>query len=86
MGSTAKKKFSKKTTAPANTFVWVYKKETYISTPESRCMFCLKIAVVRLTGAILDEQTDGTTHVCHPSVGGCNHGFTENDLEKAAGT
>lgn len=39
------------------------------------CPFCTTYAVVKLTPAQLAQQPDGTTHVCHPTLGGCNHGF-----------
>lgn len=40
------------------------------------CTLCKVRAVVALTAKQLFEQPDDTTHVCHPSLGGCNHGFT----------
>ena len=40
------------------------------------CEFCGAIAIVALPEAILAQQSDGTTHVCHPNAGGCNHGFS----------
>jgi hypothetical protein len=55
--------------------MWAYKGSSYISPIVATCPKCGKRAVIRLRGAALAEQTDGTTHVCHPSVGGCNHGF-----------
>lgn len=39
------------------------------------CPVCLHCAVTALPEPIRKEQTDGTTHVCHPSIGGCNQGF-----------
>lgn len=39
------------------------------------CPLCGAIAVVPLTPAQLAAQPDNTTHVCHPHLGGCNHGF-----------
>ena len=55
---------------------WAYKGDRYASpvlaTP---CAVCGKSAIVKLEGIVLAEQTDGTTHVCHPLAGGCNHGF-----------
>ncbi len=33
--------------------------------------------VVELPPPVRDEQVDGTTHVCLPSIGGCNQGFTK---------
>lgn len=39
------------------------------------CPRCLRGVIVRLPPPLRSEQLDGTTHVCHPSFGGCNHGF-----------
>lgn len=39
------------------------------------CPVCLARAVVPLTKKQRAEQPDNTTHVCHPSIGGCNQGF-----------
>lgn len=43
--------------------------------PISRCMFCGAFAICKLPPILLRMQPDGTTHVCHPAHGGCNHGF-----------
>lgn len=40
-----------------------------------RCQLCGAEAIVPLPPSVLSQQTDGTTHVCHPGMGGCNHGF-----------
>lgn len=40
-----------------------------------RCQLCGAQAVVALTPEQIREQPDDTTHVCHPGLGGCNHGF-----------
>lgn len=40
-----------------------------------RCPGCGVTAVVPLTPAQLAKQPDFTTHVCHPSLDGCNRGF-----------
>lgn len=40
------------------------------------CTLCRKVAVLPLNGATRNKQPDATTHVCHPVLGGCNHGFT----------
>lgn len=42
-----------------------------------KCPLCGAKAVVALPAAILAEQPDATTHVCHPLLGGCNHGFEQ---------
>jgi hypothetical protein len=44
--------------------------------PET-CQLCGAAAVVPLPPSLLTQQTDGTTHVCHPGMGGCNHGFAQ---------
>ncbi len=62
-------------------FTWIYKGKTYRSRVESRCAMCGADAVVKLPARIARDQHDGTTHVCHPSVGGCNHGFTRDVLD-----
>lgn len=45
--------------------------------PLSRCPKCGVLAIVALTPEQRLGQPDDTTHVCHPSLGGCNHGFTD---------
>jgi hypothetical protein len=59
-------------------------KEFAILSPEDfrKCGMCGVNAVVPLTPGQLASQPDSTTHVCHPALGGCNHGFelTENVL------
>lgn len=40
------------------------------------CAKCGKRAVVALSPALLARQPDDTTHVCHPALDGCNHGFS----------
>lgn len=40
------------------------------------CPFCGIPAVVALPPPELAKQPDDTTHVCHPSIGGCNTGFS----------
>ncbi len=42
---------------------------------DDRCMFCGMKAIVELPPHLKKIQPDGTTHVCHPGFGGCNHGF-----------
>lgn len=50
----------------------------------ARCPKCDALAVVPLTRAQWKKQPDDTTHVCHPSLQGCNHGFTMNGFAAAA--
>jgi hypothetical protein len=40
------------------------------------CPLCRAQAVLPLDSETRKGQPDGTTHVCHPVLGGCNHGFT----------
>ncbi len=42
------------------------------------CPMCGAHAIVPLTPRLLAIQPDGTTHVCHPGFGGCNHGFARD--------
>lgn len=61
-------------------FVWSYKGHVYRShVLRIPCPKCGKRAVIALPPPVLAEQQDGTTHVCHPPLGGCNWGFA---LEK----
>jgi hypothetical protein len=41
-----------------------------------RCDLCGADAVLPLNARTRMAQPDATTHVCHPVLGGCNHGFT----------
>jgi len=61
-------------------FKWIYQGRPYTSRVEAICPFCHRNAVVRLPARIAAQQTDGTTHVCHPIAGGCNHGFARDVL------
>jgi hypothetical protein len=55
---------------------WAYKGRAYRSLVcDEPCPECGAHALIALAGPILAEQYDGTTHVCHPSAGGCNQGF-----------
>lgn len=40
-----------------------------------KCSLCGAVAVVPLSPSQVAAQPDDTTHVCHPGLGGCNHGF-----------
>lgn len=42
-----------------------------------QCPMCGYIAVLALPASLREIQPDATTHVCHPALGGCNHGFEE---------
>jgi hypothetical protein len=59
------------------TFKWILKGQTYETARENgACPICLAPdAVVALPPPLLAVQPDRTTHVCHPALGGCNHGF-----------
>lgn len=39
------------------------------------CIYCILPAVVLLPPALAASQVDGMNAVCHPLLGGCNHGF-----------
>lgn len=39
------------------------------------CPSCGVDAIVPLSPDELAAQTDDTTHVCHPAIGGCSAGF-----------
>lgn len=44
------------------------------------CPICfMPQTVTALPSRLLALQTDGTTHVCHPTLGGCNHGFAKKE-------
>lgn len=43
------------------------------------CTLCEVRAVLPLDPGTRMAQPDATTHVCHPVLGGCNHGFTIYD-------
>lgn len=45
---------------------------SYTTADRKLCPQCNTFAVVPLTPSQLAEQTDGTTHVCHPGMDGCN--------------
>lgn len=40
------------------------------------CAMCGTAAIVMLPPSLIARQPDDTTHVCHPGLGGCNHGFS----------
>lgn len=44
--------------------------------PLCNCPKCDAYAIVALTPKQRLAQPDDTSHVCHPALGGCNHGFT----------
>lgn len=39
------------------------------------CPRCGKRVIIALPPPVLALQPDDTTHVCHPSFGGCNQGY-----------
>lgn len=64
--------------AGAERCVWVLDGENYnCEIMPGACPFCLVVAVTELPPPLLAMQPDGTTHVCHPALGGCNHGFAD---------
>lgn len=61
---------------PLSTVNWLIGDKAFVCKVEQGgCPFCLAPAVTALPPPLLAEQSDGTTHVCHPALGGCNHGF-----------
>lgn len=45
------------------------------------CPMCFSFdTVTALPPPLLLKQPDGTTHVCHPTLGGCNHGFKKTEV------
>lgn len=53
--------------------------------PLCDCPLCGKRAIVELTPEQRLAQPDDTTHVCHPALGGCNHGFTDSRTREPRG-
>jgi hypothetical protein len=43
------------------------------------CHYCGEDALTELPPRLLERQHDGTTVVCHASLGGCNRGFARID-------
>lgn len=63
---------------PRAPFVWLVGDTPYLTKFEpGACPFCYTPAVCPLPPPLLAEQPDDTTHVCHPSFGGCNQGFAK---------
>lgn len=63
---------------------WAYfqgtaKEVTLTDIREDACPFCGVVAITGLPPRLMAEQTDGTTHLCHPVLGGCNHGFSATE-------
>lgn len=55
---------------------WTYRGQSFASRIIASCNLCgTNLSVVELPAAVLAEQPDDTTHVCHPLLGGCNHGY-----------
>ena len=52
--------------------------------PLCNCPMCEAHAIVALTPEQRLAQPDDTTHVCHPLLGGCNHGFTDERTREGA--
>lgn len=66
---------------------WHVAGETYACAvlPDA-CGKCGKRTLVELPPPIAKIQTDGTTHVCHPSFHGCNQGYAHELPPKAKPT
>lgn len=62
---------------PRPMLTWIMADKTAYRCPvlPDACPLCGKVRIVVLPPPEAAKQTDGTTHVCHPSIGGCNHGF-----------
>jgi hypothetical protein len=43
------------------------------------CPRCGRVALTELPPPVLAKQAHGTTHLCHPALGGCNHGVTAGE-------
>lgn len=56
-------------------FTWFYKGTPHTSVVEATCARCGAAAIIALPLSIRMQQTDGTTHVCCPAIGGCNLGY-----------
>ncbi len=55
---------------------WIVGETSYdVRVLARHCPMCFQHAVTELPPPELAKQTDGTTHVCMPLFGGCNHGF-----------
>lgn len=46
-----------------------------------RCPVCFQVALVKLPVEIAATQSDGTTMLCDPRIGGCNLGFKHDDSD-----
>jgi hypothetical protein len=66
---------SARNVAEVSTLLWYVGGVFVESKIERCCPLCGVRAIVALPAVLLAEQPDDTTHVCHPSLGGCNHGF-----------
>lgn len=57
---------------------WLLAGEPISNVAKSLCPQCHTWAIVELTPKQRLSQTDDTTHICHPGLGGCNTGFTDD--------
>lgn len=72
-------------TSTAETLTWIVDETAYecVIHPAA-CPSCgVPRTVTELPPPLKAQQADGTTHVCHPSLGGCNHGFTLTRVERS---
>jgi hypothetical protein len=62
---------------PITEIIWVMADKQAFKCPviPDACSTCGRRRIVVLPPPMAAQQTDGTTHVCHPSIGGCNQGF-----------
>ncbi len=59
-----------------DSFDWHIAGAVFTCRVDAVCQFCGAVALVSLPLPLLQAQPDDTTHVCHPALGGCNHGFS----------
>ncbi len=60
----------------AGRVVWFEDGAKIEAAPPVACPLCGTSGVVALPPSLLARQPDDTSHVCHPGLGGCNHGFS----------
>jgi hypothetical protein len=61
---------------PIAPFDWIIGDKVFHCVPlQLACPNCGHASLVELPPPLLAKETDGTNVVCHPNMGGCNHGF-----------
>lgn len=51
------------------------KRDGFVFIEDRKCPQCGAAALCLLPFELMLKQPDGTNIVCHPVLGGCNHGF-----------